>query len=91
MILKFNQFLNESFRGFNSIADYLANIAEDSDYARRVISDFTKDIDPSVKVSNALNTLDKPTLEIILKMIEDENKDIQDPVGVVSYTQKKWS
>jgi hypothetical protein len=90
MILNFNQFLNESFRGFNSISDYLANIAEDNDYARSVISDFTKDIDPSVKVSNALNTLDKSTLVTILKMIEDEHKNIQDPVEIVSYTQKKW-
>jgi hypothetical protein len=50
-----------------------------------VISEFTKELDPSIRIANAVNTLDEHTQQSILKMIEEEDKEAE-PVKAVPST-----
>lgn len=88
MLKKYLQFIKENFGGFDTLGEYIEYLAKDNEYAKHVISEYTKEIDPTVKISNAVNVLDKNTQEIILKLIQDEKSDIRqdNEVSVNSYT-----
>jgi len=75
MIKKYNQYINESFNGFKTIGEYIESISKDNDYALNIISQYTKDIDPTVRLANAINLLPKSTQELIVKLITDEKMD----------------
>ena len=93
MILKkYLQFITESNDGFNSLAEYIEFLAKDNDYAKNVISEFTKDIDADIRIANAVNTLDQHTQELILKMIQDESseKQFDHEIDVTSYTSLNY-
>jgi len=77
MIKRYFDFINENYGGFSSLAEYIEHLAKDNEYAKSVISDFTKDINPNVRIANAINSLDNHTQELILKMIQDEQSDIK--------------
>ena len=88
MLKKYLQFIKENFGGFDTLGEYIEYLAKDNEYAKHIISEYTKEIDPTVKTSNAVNVLDKHTQELILKMIEDEKTNVkpEDEVTVNSYT-----
>lgn len=92
MIKSYNKFIKESFGGFRTISEYIEHLSKDNEYALNVISEFTKDIDPSVRVANAVNTLDDHTQKIILKMIEDEKNGVkpEQEIDVTSYTSTRF-
>jgi hypothetical protein len=87
MIKKYNQYINESFNGFKTIGEYIESISKDNDYALNIISQYTKDIDPTVRLANAINLLPKSTQELIVKLITDE-KNGEEPkeADVIAYT-----
>jgi hypothetical protein len=93
MIKNYNQFIKESFNGFKTIGEYIESISKDNDYALNIISQYTEDIDPTIRLSNAINLLDKSKQDFILKMIEDHingTEDERDPV-VSAYTDVNLS
>ena len=56
----------------HSFGEYIEKLAEDNDYLMGVIiSRYTKDIDPQIKLSNALNLLSESDKLSILTQVED--------------------
>jgi hypothetical protein len=55
-----------------------------------VISEYTKGIDPTVRIANAVNTLDKHTQELILKLIQSEDSPAE-PVEVTPLTSISYN
>jgi hypothetical protein len=92
MLKKYIEFISENHGGFDSLPEYIEYLSKDNEYALNVISEFTKDIDPTVRIANAVNTLDEHTQKIILKMIEDEKSDVkpEKEIGVTSYTSTRF-
>ena len=88
MIKNYNKFIKESFNGFRTIGEYIESISKDNDYALNIISQYTKDIDPTVKLANAVNLLPKSTQELILKLIINEKTGKEEPkeADVIAYT-----
>lgn len=88
MLKRYTDFIKENYGGFDTLAEYIEYLSKDNEYARHIVSEFTAEIDPDVKISNAVNTLDKHTQELILKMIQDEKSNIkpEDEITVNSYT-----
>lgn len=88
MIKNYNQFIKESFNGFRTIGEYIESISKDNDYALNIISQYTKDIDPTVRLANVINLLPKSTQELILKLIRDEKTGREEPkeADVIAYT-----
>jgi len=89
MILKkYFEFINENYEGFDTLGEYIESLSKDDEYARSVVSEFTKDIDTDIRIANAVNTLDKHTQEVILKLIQDNKSKTEDDekVSVNSYT-----
>jgi len=93
MIKKYLEFIKESSleeikAKHHSIGEYIESIAGDDEYALNIISQYTKDIDPTIRLANAINLLDEKTQEFILKMIEDNrsgNEEQKEP-EVSAYT-----
>jgi len=93
MIKNYNQFIKESFNGFRTIGEYIESISKNNDYALNIISQYTQDIDPTVRLSNAINLLDKATQDFIIKMIQDYKngtEEQKEPV-VTAYTDVNLS
>ena len=84
MIKRYLSFISESYKGFSSKADYIANKAEDSEYVRHLVGDYTKDINPNVNVASSINTLDEHTQDLILKMIDDFETDKRYPDEIIA-------
>jgi len=88
MIKNYNQFIRESFNGFRTIGEYIESISKNNDYALNIISQYTQDIDPTIRLANAINLLDKSTQGFIIKMIQDHRngtEEQKEPV-VIAYT-----
>lgn len=84
----YKSFLNESYGGFRTIGEYIESLSKDNDFALNIISQYTKDINPSVRLANSINILPKSKQELILKLILDEKRGIEKTgkVDVISYT-----
>jgi hypothetical protein len=83
MIKKYLEFIKEDFEGFNSVGEYIEDLAKDDEYALNIISQYTKDIDLTIRLANAINLLDKSTQDFIIKMIQDNKNgtgEQKDPV-----------
>jgi hypothetical protein len=76
------------YSGFKTIGEYIESLSKDNDYALNIISHYTKNVDPTVRLANVINLLPKSKQEFILKMILDEktgnvkNKEVE----IISYT-----
>ena len=79
MIKNYNQFIKESFGGFRTMGEYIESLSKDNDYALNIISQYTQDIDPTVRIANVINLLPKSTQELILKLIKDEKTGREEP------------
>jgi hypothetical protein len=88
MIKNYNQFIKESFNGFRTIGEYIESLSKDNDYALNIISQYTQDIDPTVRIANVINLLPKSTQELILKLIKDEKTGREEPkeADIIAYT-----
>ena len=74
--------------GFKTIGEYIESLSKDNPFALNIISRYTQDIEPTVKISNVINVLPKSKQELILKLILDEktkNKNPED-ASVIAYT-----
>lgn len=71
-ILKFNEYITEGFdqkfRGFPSIGDFVKNHISD-EYVLSMVNFYISDIDHTVNISSAVNTLDQITLDYLYKKI----------------------
>jgi hypothetical protein len=88
MIKRYNQFIKESFGGFRTMGEYIESLSKDNDYALNIISQYTQDIDPTVRIANVVNLLPKSTQELILKLIIDEKTGKEGPkeADIIAYT-----
>ena len=88
MITSYRDFIKESYGGFKTIGEYIENLSKDNDYALNIISQYTQDFDPKVRLANVVNTLPKSTQDLILKLIIDEKSGNEEPkdVDVIAYT-----
>ena len=88
MIKTYNQFVKESFGGFRTMGEYIESLSKDNDYALNIISQYTQDIDPTVRIANVINLLPKSTQELILKLIIDEKTGKEEPkeADIIAYT-----
>lgn len=86
MIKKYLHFINEKNNEFNSFGDLISSLCND-EYIINIVSRYTKDIDPSIDMSNALNLLDKKTQIEIKAQIDrylDSGIEEKDPDILVS-------
>jgi len=89
MLKSFREFIiTERFEGFNTMGEYIENLSKENEYALNIISQYTKDIDPTVRLANAVNLLPKSTQKLILKLIKDEKTGKEEPkeADVIAYT-----
>jgi hypothetical protein len=66
---KYIDFISESEK-FNSLGEWVESLIED-DYVKNIVGRYTKDINPGIDLSNAINILDKRTQSEIKSQIEE--------------------
>jgi len=73
MIKKFNQFISESFSKDNhhSLGEYIEDLSQNDEYIQMIVGQMTGDIDPSIRLSNAVNLLDDLKKVELLKRVEN--------------------
>jgi hypothetical protein len=71
LIKKYSLFLKESISpdDFGTMGEYIEKLAENDDYALSIIAQYTKDINPTVRLANALNLLPERRLKFIADLI----------------------
>lgn len=71
-MLKFIDFICEKYDGSvdASIGSYISDLAENDDRVRELVANFTKEIDPSIEMSNAINILDDIKKVELLRNVE---------------------
>jgi hypothetical protein len=86
MIKKYNQFIQESYnqKKHNSIGEYIEGLSKDDQFIKMLIGEYTKDIDPSISASNAINVLDDMDKLQLLKRVELHLNDNQGEVDVTT-------
>ena len=70
MIKKYNQFISES-ENKNSLGEYIESLAQNDKYIQMIVGQMTGDINPSIRLSNAVNLLDDLTKVELLKRVEN--------------------
>lgn len=87
MIKRYLQFINEKYGDFDTIGEYIENLAGDDETCLHIISQFIQDIDPSVRVANAINLLDDHTQKVIKNQIEEykSGDQIEDEPEISTY------
>lgn len=70
MIKKYNQFISES-ENKNSLGEYIESLAQNDEYIQMIVGQMTGDINPSIRLSNAVNLLDDLTKVELLKRVEN--------------------
>jgi hypothetical protein len=73
MIKKYNQFISESYskENYHSLGEYIEDLAQKDEYIQMIVGQMTGDIDPSIRLSNAVNLLDDLTKVELLKRVEN--------------------
>jgi hypothetical protein len=73
MIKRYNDFIQESFSQENhhSLGEYIEQLAENDEYIQMIVGQMTDDINPSIRLSNAVNLLDDLTKVELLKRVEN--------------------
>lgn len=85
MIKKYLEFMKEENK-FNSLGEWVESLIDD-EYIKNIVFRYTKDIDPSVNLSNAINVLDKDIQDEIKQQINNylENGiEEKDPTTIAS-------
>lgn len=70
MIKRYLDFIKENYNGFHSLGEWVESLIED-EYIRNIVSRYTKDSDPSIDLSNAINVLDENTQNEIKSQIDN--------------------
>ncbi len=73
MIKKYNQFISESYSEDNhhSLGEYIEDLSQNDEYIQMIVGQMTGDIDPSIRLSNAVNLLDDLKKVELLKRVEN--------------------
>jgi hypothetical protein len=73
MIKKYNDFVQESFNEeeHHSLGEYIEELAKDDEYIQMIVGQYTGEISPSIRLSNAINLLDDMTKIELLKRVEN--------------------
>ena len=84
MLKRYLQFLKESQE---TIGEEIERLAKGDDYALNIISHYTQDFDPTIRLANVINLLDKKTQDFILKSIKDhkERNEVEGDPDVTAY------
>ena len=89
MLKRYKDFIKESYSNeYETVGEYIEHLAKDDEYASNIISQYTQEIDPTIRLANAINLLDKSTQDFIIKMIQDHKngtEEQKEPV-VSAYT-----
>lgn len=73
MIKKWNQFISEKYQEseHGTLGEYIEGLAKDDDQIKNIASQMTGDINPQIRLSNAVNLLDDFTKIELLKRVEN--------------------
>lgn len=85
IIKRYLEFVNESkVEDFNSLGEWIESLIDD-EYVKNIVIRYTKDIDPTIRLANAINILDDDTKTEIKSQIKDYQKNgIQEKDPLVS-------
>lgn len=88
MIKKYSQFISESYNKdeHHSLGEYIEELSKDDSFIQMLIGEYTKEVDPSISVSNAINVLDDLQKVELLKRVELHLSDNQGNVDVSTST-----
>lgn len=67
---KYLDFIKEDSMSFNSLGEWVESLIDD-EYVKNIVGRFTKEINPDIDLSNAINVLDKRTQSEIKSQIEE--------------------
>lgn len=68
MIKKYSEF--QDFKKFPTLGEWVESLCKDDDLIRSIVGDITRDVNPSIRVSNAVNVLDDYEKIQLVKRIE---------------------
>jgi hypothetical protein len=87
MIKNYIQFIKESFKEEHySLGEYIENLSKDDEFIQMLVGEYTKDLDPSISVSNAVNVLDDMDKLQLLKRVELHLNNHEGDVDVTTAT-----
>lgn len=88
MIKKYIDFIQESFNQeeHHSLGEYIEGLSKDDQYIQMLIGEYTKDIDASISVSNAINVLDDMDKVELLKRVENHLNGVEGELSVGTST-----
>lgn len=88
MIKKYIDFVQESFNQeeHHSLGEYIEVLSKDDQYIQMLIGEYTKDIDASISVSNAINVLDDMDKVELLKRVENHLNGVEGELSVGTST-----
>lgn len=69
MVKEYSNFISEKNR---TIGEKIEKLSIGNEYALNIISQYTKDIEPTIRIANAVNLLPRDKQNLILKLILDE-------------------
>lgn len=70
MIKKYLHFIGESFSDdYETIGEYIESLYGGNSNILKIVAEYTQDIDPTIKLANAINILDKNKQELLLNKI----------------------
>lgn len=70
MIKRYLDFIKEDYNGFQTLGEWVESLIDD-EYVRNIVARYTKDSDPSVDLSNAINILDERIQQEIKSQIDN--------------------
>jgi hypothetical protein len=88
MIKKYNDFIQESFNKeeHHSLGEYIEELSIDDQYIQMLIGEYTKEVDASISVSNAINVLDDMYKVELLKRVENHLNGVEGELSVGTST-----
>jgi hypothetical protein len=88
MIKKYNDFIQESFNQeeHHSLGEYIEELSKDDQYIQMLIGEYTKEVDASISVSNAINVLDDMSKVELLKRVENHLNGVEGELSVGTST-----
>lgn len=70
MIKKYLEFILESSEKYDTFGEWIESLIKDG-YIKNLVNKYTKDIDPNIKLSNAINSLDANIKNDLKKQVND--------------------
>lgn len=88
MIKKYSQFVSESYNKeeHHSLGEYIEELSKGDTFIQMLIGEYTKEVDASISVSNAINVLDDLQKVELLKRVELHLNNNQGDVDVSTST-----